>query len=62
MQKEQDRLDIYNHMIYTVARKGNLHSAPVSQSEEEPPRILDIGCGTGIWVIEMAEYVGSNIS
>lgn len=30
---------------------GNLHLAPLAN----PKRILDIGTGTGIWAIEMAE-------
>lgn len=52
-----ERLDIYNHIIYTVARKGQLHSVPLKPFGDEPPRlrVLDVGCGTGIWAIEMAE-------
>ena len=55
-----ERLDIYNHIIYTVARNGSLHKVPLVPSGNIPPhlRILDVGCGTGIWAIEMAEYVG----
>ena len=30
---------------------GQLHFAPLSQ----PKKILDIGTGTGIWVLDMAE-------
>ena len=53
MQQEQDRLDIY-HKIFLVARGGKeLHRAPIKQ--DIPPRILDLGTGTGIWAIEMAE-------
>ncbi|KAJ5753243.1 Secondary metabolism regulator laeA [Penicillium odoratum] len=47
---EQDRLDIF-HKVLTVARASDgLIYAP------HPPnsRILDLGCGTGIWCIEVA--------
>jgi ubiquinone/menaquinone biosynthesis C-methylase UbiE len=48
-------MDIY-HKLFTVARRDQLHQAPVQTSPHgEPPRILDIGCGTGIWAIDMAE-------
>ncbi|KAL2056678.1 hypothetical protein ABVK25_003072 [Lepraria finkii] len=54
---EMERLDIYNHIIYTVARKGELHRVPLIPTGETLPRlrILDVGCGTGIWAIEMAD-------
>lgn len=63
MQTEMERLDIYNHIIYTVARNGSLHKVPLLPSGNIIPqlRILDVGCGTGIWAIEMAEYVGSRM-
>jgi 2-polyprenyl-3-methyl-5-hydroxy-6-metoxy-1,4-benzoquinol methylase len=47
----QDRLDIY-HKLFMVARRDQLHQAPIPRIE---PRILDLGCGTGIWAIDMAE-------
>ncbi|KAK0667718.1 S-adenosyl-L-methionine-dependent methyltransferase [Cercophora samala] len=48
---EQDRLDIF-HKFCLVARKDRLHSAPIAGDD---PSILDLGCGTGIWTIEMAD-------
>jgi 2-polyprenyl-3-methyl-5-hydroxy-6-metoxy-1,4-benzoquinol methylase len=54
MQDEKDRMDIY-HKIFEVARKGKLHSAPLHADPNGETRILDIGCGTGIWAIDMAE-------
>lgn len=49
-EQEQDRLDIY-HKLITVARVDDgLIYAP------HPPggRFLDLGCGTGIWAIDVA--------
>jgi ubiquinone/menaquinone biosynthesis C-methylase UbiE len=49
-------MDIY-HKILEVARHGQLHQAPIYVNPNDPPRILDLGCGTGIWAIDMAELV-----
>jgi len=48
-------MDIY-HKLFCVARKGVIHSAPILPGYDRT-RILDLGTGTGIWAIEMAEYV-----
>jgi ubiquinone/menaquinone biosynthesis C-methylase UbiE len=57
VQEEKDRLDIY-HKIFEVARKGQLHNAPVNlNNPNDQARVLDVGCGTGIWAIDMAEFV-----
>jgi ubiquinone/menaquinone biosynthesis C-methylase UbiE len=48
-------MDIY-HKILEVARKGQLHVAPILRDPSgEGPRVLDVGCGTGIWAIDVAE-------
>jgi len=47
---EQDRLDMMHH-VYSLSLGGKLHLAPL----KEPKKILDIGTGTGIWAIDMAE-------
>jgi 2-polyprenyl-3-methyl-5-hydroxy-6-metoxy-1,4-benzoquinol methylase len=49
---EKDRLDIY-HRFFAVARKEKLHSAPITPNYDL--RILDLGTGTGIWAIDMAD-------
>jgi SAM-dependent methyltransferase len=52
-------MDIF-HKIFLVARQndspyGGLHQRPLPIH----PRVLDLGCGTGIWAIDMAECVTS---
>lgn len=42
-----------HHHIFGLLLDGELHLAPVG---ENPQNILDVGTGTGIWAIEMAEY------
>lgn len=48
---EQDRLDLH-HEIFLILLGGRLHLAPIGKT---PQRILDVGTGTGIWAIEMAD-------
>ncbi|KAL9038860.1 MAG: hypothetical protein Q9180_002876 [Flavoplaca navasiana] len=45
---EQQRMD-YLHALFEVARRKELHEHPII-SNDGPPRILDLGCGTGLWV------------
>lgn len=40
------------HHIYTLLLGGELYTAPIGAN---PQRILDIGTGTGIWAIDMAD-------
>lgn len=48
-------MDIY-HKLFMVARHNQLHSTPrLEIMYGEGPRILDVGTGTGIWAIDMAE-------
>lgn len=42
------------HKTFSVAR-GKLFSAPVNISPGYMCNILDLGCGTGIWSIDVAE-------
>ncbi|KAK6345662.1 hypothetical protein TWF718_007571 [Orbilia javanica] len=60
---ENDRLDL-NHHVLCLIQHGKLHAAPL----DEPQKILDVGTGTGIWAIEMADLyptahvVGNDLS
>lgn len=47
---ELERIDIKHHVMRMLCQ-GHLHLAPLDQ----PNLILDIGTGTGIWALEMAE-------
>ncbi|KAJ9317649.1 hypothetical protein DTO271D3_2115 [Paecilomyces variotii] len=48
---EQNRLDLGHHVCRLVLG-GYLYRAPITQT---PRRVLDIGTGTGIWAIDMAD-------
>ena len=48
-------MDIF-HKLFLVARNESLHQAPLIPNYDGP-RILDLGTGTGIWAIDMAELV-----
>jgi methylase of polypeptide subunit release factors len=41
-----------HHEIVLQLLKGELHKAPITSN---PQRILDVGTGTGIWAIDMAD-------
>lgn len=41
--------------MFREARDDKIHEHPLL-SHGEPPRVLDLGCGTGLWCMEMAEY------
>ncbi|SPO06248.1 related to methyltransferase [Cephalotrichum gorgonifer] len=48
---ENERLDL-QHTIFLLTWDGNLHVAPL---QKEVHRVLDAGCGTGIWSVEFAD-------
>lgn len=49
---EQDRLDM-QHLIYRLALDSKLFLAPIPQ--EKLLDVLDVGCGTGMWAIDVAD-------
>ena len=52
---EQDRNDL-QHYKFLLLRNGANYSAPISS---EPTTILDLGTGTGLWAVEMADQFPS---
>ncbi|KAK1993100.1 S-adenosyl-L-methionine-dependent methyltransferase [Colletotrichum falcatum] len=62
--QEQERLDLQHH-IWRLLLGGNLFTAPLPSPDHDDAagmRILDLGTGTGIWAIDMAdEYPSAHI-
>ncbi|KEZ45805.1 hypothetical protein SAPIO_CDS1620 [Scedosporium apiospermum] len=57
-EKELERIDLC-HVKYGALLDKRLFLAPIV---EDPARILDLGCGTGIWCVDMAEeYPGAQV-
>jgi methylase of polypeptide subunit release factors len=44
-------MDLHHEIVLQLLH-GALHKAPISSN---PQRILDVGTGTGIWAIDMAD-------
>ncbi|KAF6820704.1 regulator of secondary metabolism (methyltransferase domain-containing protein) [Colletotrichum sojae] len=49
-ESEKERLDIF-HALINIAREQRLFNGPLSPTAQ----VLDVGTGTGIWAIEVAE-------
>ncbi|SMQ45224.1 unnamed protein product [Zymoseptoria tritici ST99CH_3D7] len=57
---EFERLDVIHSLIYQVALNNQLHVAVLRTN---PRRILDIGYGTGFWMLDMeTKYPGAEIT
>ncbi|PUU77958.1 S-adenosyl-L-methionine-dependent methyltransferase [Tuber borchii] len=62
-ENQNNQLDIFHH-VYLLLLGGDLYVAPI----EQPKRILDVGTGTGIWAMDMAdkfpdaEVIGTDLS
>ncbi|KAF2997663.1 hypothetical protein E8E13_005667 [Curvularia kusanoi] len=55
---QNDQLDIAHH-LFLLLLDNKLHLAPI----QNPQNILDLGCGTGIWCMDMAdEHPGATIT
>ncbi|KAF4460595.1 demethylmenaquinone methyltransferase [Fusarium albosuccineum] len=57
-EEEQDRMDLVHH-LYCLALGEELFLAPLA---DEPSRVLDLGTGTGVWAMDVAEYVPNGSS
>jgi SAM-dependent methyltransferase len=61
-EKELDRNDLQHHK-YTLLLNDQLFIAPVSEETLNTPsnRVLDLGTGTGIWAMDMADKYPAEI-
>ncbi|CAM1510020.1 Fc.00g003550.m01.CDS01 [Cosmosporella sp. VM-42] len=64
---ENDRLDLQHH-VFALTYDGKLGLSPPNDKEYKVSRVLDIGCGTGIWAMDYgdehpeAEVIGIDLS
>ncbi|KAF2218588.1 S-adenosyl-L-methionine-dependent methyltransferase [Elsinoe ampelina] len=53
---ELERLDVLHGLTYNLDKLAlPLHRSPLVPEPGQPVRILDLGCGTGFWAMEMAD-------
>lgn len=53
-EREKDRLDLQHH-LFTLTFDGKLFTCDVDKGKKQIHRVLDAGCGTGIWAIDFAD-------
>lgn len=54
-EKEQERLDLFHH-LFSLMLHGELFLAPIREEwRGKHKRVLDLGTGTGIWAIDLAD-------
>ncbi len=51
-ENEQDRLNLQHHLC-RIALNGRLYLCPLPKDEIHD--VLDVGCGTGLWCIDVAD-------
>lgn len=51
---ETGRLDL-QHNLCILTQDSKLHLAPIGEKKKAVKRVLDAGCGTGIWAIDFAD-------
>jgi metalloendopeptidase OMA1, mitochondrial len=49
------------HAILKAVKNDKIHLAPFLPSLHSPAKILDIGCGSGIWCLEIASLYGDEV-
>ncbi|EQB55382.1 hypothetical protein CGLO_04696 [Colletotrichum gloeosporioides Cg-14] len=51
---ENDRLDLQHH-LFRLTFNGRLANCPLLEQDVDIGRVLDLGCGTGIWCLEIGD-------
>ncbi|KAK6537879.1 hypothetical protein TWF694_010777 [Orbilia ellipsospora] len=52
-QQEVNRQNILHHIFHEVF--GTIHAAEFPKVQDIPSKVLDVGCGSGLWIASMAD-------
>ncbi|EPS43849.1 hypothetical protein H072_2064 [Dactylellina haptotyla CBS 200.50] len=52
-QQEVNRQNLVHHIFHEVF--GTIHAAEFPKVEDIPAKVLDVGCGSGLWIASMAD-------